>query len=546
MLHAFESGSQDSTGSIVDNATTPNDGKEILAYMPGYVLDNIHPYSSNASTEAALSTQDFTNSRYAHAFFVDGPPGTGDLYYNGAWHTWLVSGIGLGGPDFFALDVTNPNSAVTNSAVPLFSSGTNPNNAVVIGEWSASSISCVNVSNCGRNLGNVVGQPLFRKLHNGNWAVIFGNGFGSQSGDAGIFIMTVDVSTGAKSFYYFSTSTGSTTTPDGISYVTAADFDGDHITDYVYAGDLLGNVWRFDLTGCSPSGTSATTCPSWARSAWAVTPGPLFRTATGQPITTPIVLATATLSGVNPSVILSFGTGQRTQFTNTSGISYASGTQSLYGVWDYQFTTWNSHSAFPNQALIPSSGSTDQTGLTSNAPTLTRTKLQAQVYSAGATGTIVVNSTPISWRTCTGTTTACSGSQFGWYADLPGANEQIVSVPNAFSQAIAVNSTIPANNNVLSCTANTDQGVTYVISPLSGGTFTDSNGNATSAFVNNNNQTGMVGQQSNLTGGLTVINTQENTTYLVGQGITPENKTPVLVHLPPNVTINRKTWVQLR
>ena len=28
-----------------------------------------------------------------------------------------------------------------------------------------------------------------------------------------------------------------------------ADLDGDHITDYVYAGDLLGNLWRFDLTG---------------------------------------------------------------------------------------------------------------------------------------------------------------------------------------------------------------------------------------------------------------------------------------------------------
>ena len=47
--------------------------------------------------------------------------------------------------------------------------------------------------------------------------------------------------------------------------MAAADLDGDHITDYVYAGDLQGNLWRFDLTSATES-------------AWAVTTGPLFKT----------------------------------------------------------------------------------------------------------------------------------------------------------------------------------------------------------------------------------------------------------------------------
>ena len=41
-------------------------------------------------------------------------------------------------------------------------------------------------------------RRIIRRLHDGNWAVIFGNGYGSTNGDAGIFVMTVD-STGAKS-----------------------------------------------------------------------------------------------------------------------------------------------------------------------------------------------------------------------------------------------------------------------------------------------------------------------------------------------------------
>jgi type IV pilus assembly protein PilY1 len=555
MLHGFESGSQDTSGTLVNNTTTPNDGNEVLAYMPGAVLDIIHQYSSNPLVEPGLASLDYANTLYAHNFFVDAPPGTGDLYYNNAWHTWVIGGLGAGGSAIYALDVTNPSSAVTNSAVSTFSESNA--GSTVIGEWSNQNISCNNDSGstyCKNSLGNVSGTPLVRRLHNGSWGVIFGNGFNSTSGDAGIFVMLVDPTDGGRSFYYLSTGVGSSASPNGISYVTAADYDGDHITDYVYAGDLQGNVWRFDLTGCAPGGTTASTCPAWAQSAWAVTPGPMFRTASGQPITTPIVLASAIVQGALPSVILTFGTGQRTQFTTTTPLSYASGTQSLYGIWDWNFNTWNAHSTFPNASLIASTSSgTDQTGLSSATPLLRRSNLTAQAYAAGTqAGTIVVTSAAISWRQCTGTTTTCSGSKYGWYANLPNSNEQIVSVPNSFQQAVTVNSTIPANNAVLSCTSNTDQGITYVISPITGGTFTNTNTGATnSAFVNNYGQTNMVGFQSNETGGLTVVNTAENTTWLVGQGITPgaagsPPPQPVPITLPPNVTVNRKTWVQLR
>ena len=278
-LHGFRAGSFSATGAFVANATTPNDGKEVLAYMPGSMLasaalasagggctndattqtvvQGIHGVTPavGANAECTEPVLDYSHPQYGHNFFVDATPGTGDLFYNGTWHSWLVGGLGVGGQAIYALDITNPS----------FSEG--GASSTVIGEWNSGSITCANVPNCGQSLGNTFGTPVIRRLHSGNWALIFGNGFGSQSGDAGIFVMLVNPSsaTGAVTFYYLSTARGSASNPNGIAYVTPADLDGDHITDYVYAGDLLGNVWRFDLTSTTPS-------------AWQVTSTPVFST----------------------------------------------------------------------------------------------------------------------------------------------------------------------------------------------------------------------------------------------------------------------------
>jgi type IV pilus assembly protein PilY1 len=565
-LHAFESGSQDSNGNVVTTtsagASTPNDGAEVLAYMPGAVLQAIHQYSTNPTLEPAAASVDYANSLYTHNFYVDAPPGTGDLFYGGVWHTWLVGGLGAGGSSIYALDITNPSTSVSNPNASVF----NQSNAasLVKGEWGSATITCASdtsTSKCGKSLGNTYGTPLIRRFHNGKWGVIFGNGYGSVTGDAGIFVMTIDPSdTNAASptFYYLSTGsgTGTTTSPcstncDGIAFVTSADLDGDHITDYVYAGDLNGNVWRFDLTSCAPLGSTSPCAQPWA-----VTPGPLFKATTSagvaQPITTPIVLASAVVAGNSPALILSFGTGQRTQFTISSPVTYAAGTQTLYGVWDWNFGTWNSNSAFSNASLTST-----QTGL--SAPyTLKRGQLQVQTYTATSTTLsgvstpiVTTSNTPITWKQCGSTT--CNSGKFGWYADLPGTNEQIVSTATPYQQGLAVNSTIPANNAILSCASTTDTGVTYLLSPISGGTFTSASspGTYSSGFVNNNNNANMVGLTTNETGALTVVNTHEGTTWLVGQSITPPIAgqppvQPVQINMPPNVTVTRKTWVQLR
>jgi type IV pilus assembly protein PilY1 len=469
MLHGFEAGAYNSSNVYV---SATNDGKEVLAYMPAAVVKTIH----NSSTVEL----DYANTQYGHNFYVDAPPGTGDLFYGGVWHTWLVGGLGIGGAAIYALDVTDP----TGSAAGTTAFAESNASSLVIGEWSAANLTCSNVSNCAGNLGNTYGTPVIRRLHNGMWAVIFGNGFGSSTGDAGIYIMTVDPTSAAKTFYYLST--GKSGTNDGIAYVTAEDLDGDHITDYVYAGDLLGNVWRFDLTSSSPS-------------SWAASSAPLFSAGSSHPITSSLLVVVAQRSP-GFQVMVAFGTGQQTMLTNTSPTTYASGTQSLYAFWDWNFTSWNSVSNVKYLSL-----SAAATGLT--APyTLTASNLTAQTLAANtSTSTVDITSSTICW---VGSSTCSSGNnKFGWSAALPGASEQIIYNPELVGTAFFVNSVIPVSNTVLACTTGLNTGYTYAIALISG--------TASPGFFVTSTDPNAVATQNNSTGTSTIVTTASTGTTSV-------------------------------
>jgi type IV pilus assembly protein PilY1 len=458
MLHGFEAGAYNSSNVYV---SATNDGKEVLAYMPAAVVNTIH----NSSTVEL----DYANTQYGHNFYVDAPPGTGDLFYGGVWHTWLVGGLGAGGAAIYALDVTTPGNFSESNASSL-----------VIGEWSAANLTCSNATSCANSLGNTYGTPVIRRLHNGMWAVIFGNGFGSSSGDAGIYVMTVDPTTAARTFYYLST--GKSGTNDGIAYVTAQDLDGDRITDYVYAGDLLGNVWRFDLTSSSPS-------------SWTASSAPLFSAGSSHPITSSLLVAVAQRSP-GFQVMVAFGTGQQTLLTNTSPTTYASGTQSLYAVWDWNFASWNSAS---NVKYLSLSGTA--TGLTSPY-TMTSSNLTAQSLAANTSaGTVDITSSTICWAASS--TCSSGNTKFGWSAALPGASEQIIYNPELVGTAFFVNSVIPVTNTVLACTTGLNTGYTYAIALTTG--------TALPSFFVSSTDPNAVATQNNATGTSTIVTTATNT-----------------------------------
>ena len=468
-LHGFAAGSFDSTGTTFNSAN--NTGSEVLAYMPQAVLADIHN-GSNANL-------DYSNAQYGHNFYTDASPGVGDLYYNGGWHTWLVSGLGAGGADIFALDVTHPSQFSQTNAANL-----------VMGDWTSQTLSCQYVSSCGKNLGDTYGTPVIRLLHNGDWGIIFGNGLGSASGDAGIYLITVNPTTGALSTYYLST--GQTGTNDGIAYVEPVDMDGDHVVDYVYAGDVNGNVWRFNLTS-----NDATQ--------WHAGAAPIFKTPNGQPITSAITPAFVTNPATNKTqLILYFGTGKKNPLTNSSATTFQTGTQSFYGVWDWNMSAWDAHNLTQFASL---SSSTMMSDANSGSTALSLANLQQQTVSIDSTtGDRTIQSTS---TICWAGTQACTAgnSQFGWYINLPGSNsaynqttyEQVVYNPEIVGTAVVFNSTLPGIDSPLACNTGADTGWTYALDARTGGPIQN-------FFINNGN-THTVAYESDASGTDSVVTT---------------------------------------
>lgn len=147
------------------------------------------------------------------------------------------------------------------------------------------------------------------------WVVIFGNGYNSYNGHAVLYVL--DVLTG-ELIRKIDTGVGG---DNGLSSPLAVDIDDDERIDYVYAGDLKGNLWKFDLTSSNPA--------NW-RVANENSSGiiqPLF-SAPSQPITArPNAMKHCSGQGI----MIIFGTGKFLGETDRTDSSQ----QSLFGIWDY-------------------------------------------------------------------------------------------------------------------------------------------------------------------------------------------------------------------
>jgi type IV pilus assembly protein PilY1 len=604
LLHGFRTGYFNSNGTYAGSTTggvfsgTNNDGREVIAYMPGYVVNTINTATlPNTLPATPNPANDYSNPLYAHKFNVDGTPGTGDLYYNGGWHTWLVGGLGAGGSAIYALDITDPTRFSETNAGSL-----------VLGEWQSSittsttttagvttttvtggtaTFTCAGnsaTSTCGNSLGKTYGTPQIRRFHNDptlsgapntSWGAVFGNGSGSYNGDAGIFVMMVNTSgstVAAPTFYYLSTGVGSRTgTPNAIYYVAPADLDGDHVTDYVYAGDLQGNIWRFDLTSSNPA--------NWGVTQVGGVPTPIYTTPGGasQPITTAVIVASVA-STPQSRILVEFGTGQQTPFSNNSAATYSSSQQYLVGVWDWNMASWNSNSTL-QFASLPSGTVAAPTSSTAGLAAVSGVSLlQAQTFATyNASGTASSQSSTSAtngyFRTvsantiCWAGTVGCTGSsaQYGWYLSLTSgyANindpsfptsstsaaaqqvyEQIMFNPTLQLGAFIVNTTIPPTTNLAQCSSTLPGGWTMAINPATGGAFTNS------VFANSNHNFLNIGTAAvsgialSGTGSPTVVTAGTNT-YIVTQ-TTNGSGTIQQANFPGANAGKRVTWIQRR
>ena len=213
----------------LDVSSPTNGGPERWAFIPDAVYRNLW----------------FLSKKDKPAYFptVDSTPISRDVFFNGPWHTLLVGGLRLGGRGIYALDVTNP----------VASSGADAGKKVL---WEFNS----SASN-GANLGYTFGQPNIGRLSNGRWVVLVPAGYfpydstypGNNAAAASntySSLFVLDAETGAVlAEYKTPTLVGSTKIESwGLASPVMGDYNNDQIDDVAFAGDLAGNLWRFDLT----------------------------------------------------------------------------------------------------------------------------------------------------------------------------------------------------------------------------------------------------------------------------------------------------------
>jgi type IV pilus assembly protein PilY1 len=378
MLHGFNASI--STADISSGVA----GKEVLAYMPNTIFDKLPSLSS-------LS--------YSHLYYVDGSPSVGDVYFDGTWHTVLVGTTGAGGKGIFALDITNPSTF--DGTKVLWEIGVTASNVdgPVASDLTTDTTALRGFKN---NLGFTLPQAAIGKMHDGSWAAIVANGYASGNNLGVLYI--INIKTGA-----IIAAIDTKVSSAGASAPFLADVDFDGIIDAVYAGDLLGNMWKFDV--------SASTASQWkiAYSSGGA-PAPLFTACndvancdtTRQAITNKPQVGSVGSTQKTGGVMVYFGTGK--YFEDTDNLVANTQTQSFYGVWD--------------KCPLASSGST------AACSTVAKTSLVQQTIDAQLAPSVDV---PIDVRVTSQNPVDYTTTNNGWFMDFVNPNtsenegERIVS-----------------------------------------------------------------------------------------------------------------------
>ncbi|MBI5718139.1 MAG: PQQ-binding-like beta-propeller repeat protein [Burkholderiales bacterium] len=144
----------------------------------------------------------------------------------------LVGGLGAAGRSYYALDVSNPRPANATAAAAQF-------------KW----IFPATTDTTNRGLmGYAIGRPVVTKTSADGAVALVTSGYdnGVTLGDGKGRVWMLNAATGAV-IKTFRTTEGSVGSEAGLAHISAMkELDG--TTKYAYGGDLLGNVWKFDLT----------------------------------------------------------------------------------------------------------------------------------------------------------------------------------------------------------------------------------------------------------------------------------------------------------
>jgi type IV pilus assembly protein PilY1 len=293
------------------------------------------------------------------------------------WKTILVGGLNAGGRGYYALDITDP------TAPQLL--------------WEFTT-TAGNGSTKDDDLGYSYGNPVITAKADGTWVVLLTSGYNNTSpGDGQGYLYVLNAGTGAI-ISKIGTGVGSTTTPSGLAKISAwNDAPSSNRATYVYGGDLLGNVWRFDINS-----SASATIGTGAVLDFATLDDP---SGNPQPITTSPVLGK--ISGYR---VIFIGTGK---YLGTPDLSDTQ-VQSEYAIKDDNAT-----------ATLVNPGGSPRNSL----------KLVQQTITSG-NGVRSVSSNPVDFTTGR-----------GWYVDFPDSGER-VNIDGRLVQGTLLVATIVPSNTV--------------------------------------------------------------------------------------------------
>jgi type IV pilus assembly protein PilY1 len=427
MLHAFRAAA---------SKTDPDNGKELFAYIPRAVATKLNKLTNPAyGKEAYVDASGVVDEA---KFFR---PSSGGV----AWGTLLASGMGGGAQGLFALDVTDPTNFSTQSALWEFTDADDP------------------------EMGNIISEPKIVKLAvNGTtattpvykWFVLATSGYnnyqvdGAQSSDGRQLLFLISLEKAPADPWQLGTnyykmratdpSFSSTTVATGMGMPGVAVGRAGNAL-YAYAGDLQGNLWRFDLTG----GASRWTESSSDTSILFIAKNSAGTTR--QPITV-VPFVTQNVAG---GYQVTFGTGKFIE--PKDALSTSAATQALYGIWD----------AIDKKTVergTTGSGASTVNGLISRTLTITATT---------TTTSITIGGPNISYGKIDGSTYR------GWYVDFTGDMERVAVDPVVDSGLLAINSTIPGGDPCIpSGSANQ-----YRMDPRTGRTFSSTATNTSQGYL---------------------------------------------------------------
>jgi type IV pilus assembly protein PilY1 len=398
MLHAFRAAEiKDGSGTVLHKA-----GSEVFGFIPSEVLARLKNLASPG---------------YNHEFLVDGDvvvsPKTAET---GNKHLIFAS-LGRGGKGLFSLNVTTPTSFSASDFLWEYTP-TGDSSAVDDGVLDTSTNAATDA-----DLGFMLGRPVYAKLNNGKGAVIAGNGYNSTSGKAVLYIFLLNTSGQVIEVKKFDTLAAG---DNGLATPSMFDADGNGTVDFIYAGDLQGNVWKFDV--------NSATVTDWAVG---ISGSPLFVAKDAannlQPITSPIAIVKDEVAGDTHEGkrFVFFGTGAYFR----TGDPADTAEQTWYGIID-ENTTIANRSTLKARSFAVSSGTFGGNPV--------------RAFNAAVTGDMV--------------------GKEGWYLDftIP-AGERMVTESVYFKlarPALVGSSIIPSAGDP--CTPG-GKGYINVISPFSGG-----------------------------------------------------------------------------